>query len=321
MRLDIPRGRAAVTAHAPTVASYLLTAILLALALSFAPYLLSGGNLNTQLTFAAFIGLAALGQTLVVLAGGIDLSVPWVVAFGAIQLGNFGDLPGGAAIVLIVVLGGLIGMANGVGVVALGVSPIIMTIAVGGLVQGYLLEFGRGNLYSAVPELANTIVTSSIGPVPLIVVVWGILACATGAVLSKTIVGRRIYAVGTNDRTARLSGINVPGTRVLTYVISGAMAAFTGVLLAGYLGAAYPTIGEPYLFGSIAAVLLGGAAIEGGRGSYWGTIAGTLTITLLGALTPVLGLNQGELRMVYGLVILIGLYMARGGLLLASNRR
>jgi ribose transport system permease protein len=312
-------SRQSLSSHAPTLGGWLLTLLFVLVAAIFAPYLLSGGNLETQLTFATIIGLAALGQTLVILAGGIDVSVPWVLAFGAIELGNFSRLPEVPAVILIVLLGGLIGLANGVGVVKLGVSPIIMTLAVGGVVQGLLLEFGRGNLYSDVPPIVHGFVTSTVGPLPLTAIVWVVLAVAVGAMLSRTVVGRGIYAVGTNDRTARLSGISVAATRVLTYVASGAMAAFAGILLAAYLGAAYPTIGADYLFGSIAAVLLGGAAIEGGRGSYWGTIAGTLTLTLLTALTPVLGLPQGGLKVVYGAVIIVGLYLARGGLLVASR--
>jgi ribose transport system permease protein len=321
MRASSYLNRSSLASHAPTFAGYLLTLILLLTAAIFAPYLLSGGNLETQLTFATFIGLAALGQTLVILGGGIDLSVPWVLAFGAIELGNFSGLPDVLAIVLIVALGGLIGLANGFGVVELGVPPIIMTLAVGGVVQGFLLEFGRGNLYSDVPPLVHTVVTSSVGPLPVAAIIWGLLAVAIGAVLSRTVLGRSIYAVGTNYRTARLSGISVASTRTLTYVVSGAIAAFDGILLAGFLGAAYPTIGADYLFESIAEVLLGGAAIEGGRGSYWGTIAGTLTLILLTALTPVLGVTQGALKVVYGVVILAGLYLARGGLLIASRGR
>jgi ribose transport system permease protein len=316
VRLRLNRDKLA--SHAPTLASYLLTLILVTIGVAFAPYLLSRGNLDTQLVFAAFIGIAALGQTLVILGGGIDLSVPWVLAFGAIQLGNFAGLPPWLAIALVIAFGCLIGVLNGLGVVVLGVSPIIMTLAVGGLVQGYLLETGRGNLYSVVPDLASKLASSSLGPIPFAVVIWAVLALATGLLLSRTITGRRIYAVGTNDRTARLSGVNVSATRVLTYVVSGGTAAFAGILLAGYLGAAYPTIGAPYLFGSIAAVLLGGVAVEGGHGSYWGTIAGALTLTLLSALTPVLNLSQGGLKVIYGAIILGGLYLARLGLRLAS---
>jgi ribose transport system permease protein len=122
--------------------------------------------------------------------------------------------------------------------------------------------------------------------------------------------------VGSNDTVARLSGINVARVRVITYCIAGASSVFTGVLLAGYIGRAYLAMGAPYLFASIAAV--GGASILGGRGTYWGTVAGALTLTLLSAMLPLFNLTDPAIDIVYGLVILLGVYLSRLGPRLAG---
>jgi ribose transport system permease protein len=305
--------------HQATVSAYALCAALFAIGTLHSPGFASQSSIRQMLVFASFIGFAALGQTLVILAGGLDLSVPWLMAFGGVQLSHFAaaGVPGPLAIVLVIVAGSAIGLLNGAGVAWLRIAPIVMTLAVGGLVQAYLLAIGllksEGN---KVPAAAVDLASSRLGPVPVIALVWAAVALATGALLARTVLGRRLYASGANSVVAELSGVDVARTRLVTYVVSGGASAFAGIVLSGYVGTTYLDIGGPYLFTSIAAVIVGGASILGGRGTYWGTVAGALTLTVLSAMLPLFHLSDAGLKIVYGTVILAGVWFSthwRGG--------
>lgn len=299
-----------------TIAAYGLCAILFAIATIHSSGFASTSNIRQLLVFASFIGFAALGQTLVVLAGGLDLSVPWLMAFGGLQLSNWTThgMSGVLGIVLVVAVGALIGLANGYGVAWLRVPPIVMTLAVGGLVQAYLMSIGQLNSSgNQAPQIAVDIATKRLGPIPVVALVWLLFAIGTGVLLARTAFGRRIYATGGSDVVATLSGVNVKRVRLLTYVLSGAAAAFGGIVLSGYVGSTYLDIGAPYLFASIAAVIVGGASILGGRGTYWGTVAGALTLTVLSAMLPLFHLSTADLEIVYGVVILVGVGLSRLG--------
>lgn len=276
----------------------------------------SASNLRQLVVFASFVGIAAIGQTFIIVAGGLDLSVPWVFAFGGIQLSMLTNdgMPGIAALILVVALGALIGAVNGFGVTWLKVAPIVMTLAVGGLVQAYLLAVGllksQGN---SAPQIAQSLATSRWGQVPVAGVIWIVLAIAAAGLLQRSTVGRDIYASGASDVVAYLSGVNVRRTRLLTYVVGGAASAFAGIMLSGYLGSTYVDIGSPYLFSSIAAVVVGGASILGGSGTYWGTFFGALTLTALSAVLPLFHLSDAQLKIAYGLVILGGVWVSTAG--------
>jgi len=299
-----------------TIAAYALCAVLFAIATIHSSGFASASNVRQLLVFASFVGFAALGQTLVVLAGGLDLSVPWLMAFGGIQLSSWAasGTSGVLGIVLVVLVGAAIGLLNGFGVAWLRVPPIVMTLAVGGLVEAYLMTIGQlkssGN---QVPQVAVDIATKRAGPIPVVALVWLGFAIAASILLSRTALGRRIYATGASEVVATLSGVNVRLVRLLTYVLSGAAAAFAGIVLSGYVGSTYLDIGAPYLFTSIAAVIIGGASILGGRGTYWGTVAGALTLTVLSAMLPLFNLSSADLEIVYGIVILLGVALSRFG--------
>jgi ribose transport system permease protein len=302
--------------HQATLSAYVLCAVLFVVGVLHSSGFGSQSNIRQMLVFASFIGFAALGQTLVILAGGLDLSVPWLMAFGGVQLshGSASGIPGLLAIVLVVLAGTLIGAVNGVGVAKLRIAPIVMTLAVGGLVQAYLLAVGllksEGN---QVPAAAVDLASNRIGPVPVVALVWLVAAIGVGVLLARTALGRGIHAVGASDVVADLSGIDVGRTRLITYAISGGASAFAGIVLSGYVGTTYLDIGGPYLFTSIAAVIVGGASILGGRGTYWGTVAGALTLTVLSAMLPLFHLSDAGLKVVYGVVILAGVWLSTSG--------
>ena len=257
---------------------------------------------------AAFVGIVGLGQTFVIIGGGIDLSLPWVLNCSAILLtlmANSQNLPLLWIAPLLLAGGAAIGLINGIGVAFFGVPAIIMTLATNVILQGLILVYTGGSPTPAAPTLIQFLAVGRLGPIPVIALIWAALAAIAWVLLSKAAFGRHLYALGTSREVAEYSGVPTLRTTILTYTISGLTAATAGMLLTGYSGQAYLGMGDPYLFTSIAAVAIGGASILGGSGHYIGTIAGALVLTILSGLLPALNLSSGALLVVYGVVILL----------------
>jgi len=322
MSAFLSRNRLIVLAYAGMVLLLLVTAL-------FSPGFLSASNMRSTVVLAAFVGIVAFGQTFVIIGGGIDLSVPWVLNSAAIIMTL---LCGGQTLPLAwvapLVLGGgaLVGLINGVGVARFGVPPIIMTLATNVILQGLILVVTGGSPTPSAPDLIKFLSVGRIGPIPVIALIWlGFTLLAT-LLLSKAAFGRHLYALGTSATVAEFSGVPTARTTILTYVISGLSAAVAGMLLTGYSGQAYLGMGDAYLFTSIAAVAIGGASILGGSGHYLGTVAGAMVLTILMGLLPALNLSSGALLVVYGAVILITVsigseaFAGIGGRLRRKNR-
>ena len=288
--------------------AYIGMVVLLLVTATFSPGFLSESNLRSTVILAAFVGIVALGQTFVIIGGGIDLSIPWVLNSAAILMTLLcvgQDLPLIWVAPLILCAGAMIGLINGVGVAVFGVPPIIMTLAANVILQGLILVYTGGSPTPSAPNLIKFLSVGRIGPLPVIGFIWAALAIVASVMLSKAAFGRHLYAVGTSATVAEFSGVPVARTTILTYVTSGLTAALAGMLLTGYSGQAYLGMGDSYLFTSIAAVAIGGASILGGSGHYLGTIAGALVLTILTGLLPALNLSSGALLIVYGAVILL----------------
>ena len=299
--------------HRAILLAYLGMIVLLALTSFFSPGFLAGSHLRTLTVLAAFIGIVALGQIFVIIGGGIDLSLPWVLNCAAILMtliakGQDGPLLW--VIPLLLVAGAFIGAINGIGIAVFGVPPIIMTLAVNVILQGGILVYTGRTPPATAPQLVQFLAVGRIGPIPVVAVIWLILAVAASFLLSKTAFGRQLYAVGTSAAVAEFSGVPIVRTSVLAYTLSGFTAALAGMLLTGYSAQAYLGMGDPYLFTSIAAVAIGGASILGGSGHYIGTIAGAFVLTILTGLLPALNLSNGALLIVYGVVILVTVSLA-----------
>lgn len=299
--------------HRTILLAYLAVLALLALTSLFSPGFLSPTHLRSIAVLAAFIGIVALGQTFVIIGGGIDLSVPWVLNSAAVLVTLIAagqNAPLIWAIPLLLAAGAGVGLLNGVGIAAFGVPPIIMTLAVNVILQGAILVYTGGSPPAVSPPLIQFLAVGRIWSVPVIVLIWLALALIASLILSKTAFGRHLYALGTSATVAEFSGLPTMRTALLTYTLSGFTAALAGMLLTGYSGQAYLGMGDPYLFTSIAAVAIGGASILGGSGHYLGTIAGALVLTILTGLLPALNLSSGALLIVYGAVILVTVSLA-----------
>jgi ribose transport system permease protein len=275
------------------------------------PGFASSGSVEAILTVASFVGFVAAGQTFVILVGGIDLSVPWVlnaaaVLFATSSLGHNGRAL--LAIALALGLGLAVGFINGVAVAYLAVPAVVMTLAMNGIMQGLTLGVSKGLTCAscgsyAPPAIQNIYHTKALG-IPTGLVLWLGITILVGLVLSVTTFGRRIYATGNNPLAAYLSGVRVRGVTVVLYMLSGMFAALAGIALVAYGGQPSLGMGDPYLFQSIAAAVIGGVSILGGRGHYFGTVAGAITLVALITLLQAENMPEYGRSIVYGVTIL-----------------
>jgi ribose transport system permease protein len=289
---------------------YTLVAVALVASWITVPRFLSTGHLTSMSITAAYIGIIAIGQTLVLLLGGIDLSVPYALNMAAIILVQLQESGYSAASDFIIVLlfGIGVGLANGLGVAVLNISPLVMTLGMNSILQGAALVYSKGNPLGQLPAFVTTLSTGLTGGWPNVVFLWTALAVVVTLVLVLTRFGRNIYSIGANRRASELSGLPVKRTIVAAYTVSGLSAALAGVLLAGYTGQAYLGMGDSYLLPSIAVVVIGGTSIFGGKGSYVQTVAGVLMITVITSALVTVGVTEAERDVLYGGIILVMAY-------------
>jgi ribose transport system permease protein len=292
------------------VFAWALMVLLFIIVSIFEPGFRSGSNVRSIVDQSMILGVVALGQTLVILARGIDLSVPAVMGVAGVVLTQNGTATGEVlkSLVIIIAVAIGVGLLNGVSVAVLRAPAIIVTLATNTLTLGALLVTTSGagtQSGGAVPKIFRTLATGDVGPFPISGIVWLVIALIATAVLSGMRFGRHIYAVGNNPLAARMSGVSVTRTVIGCYVISALCAALGGLLLAGYLNQTFPNMGATYLFTSIAVVLIGGASILGGSGHYLGTVAGALTLSILGGVLAILNLGPAYLRILYGVLIFV----------------
>jgi ribose transport system permease protein len=302
-----------------------LVALLLALALFLLGGVIRPGFVNVNqavniLRLASLLGIVAAGQTLVIISGGegIDLSVASVVTLGAILTFRFSNgqdtlLLWGVAVAL--AAGAAIGLINGLGVVFLRIPPLVMTLGMAGVVQGLVLVVTQGDLRGGTPPLLARLISRNFLGLPGSAYIWLVLALIMWLLLERSVYGKQLFAVGVNRVTARLSGVNVPLIVIVTYTLSGALAALGGVALLGFTQRVFLSLGVPYLFPSIAAVVVGGTVLAGGKGSYWGTMTGALVLTLINSLLTAMRLSEAYQLMILGgtLVVLISIYGRQRG--------
>jgi ribose transport system permease protein len=284
--------------------------VLLLLGSLYSRNFLSPEYLLQQLKVASFLGVIATGMMLVILLGQIDLSVPWVVTTGAMMacaVASFGTVGVVLSVPVGILCGALLGLLNGVCVAYLRIPSMIITLATNAVAQGLMVVYSGG--FSprdfASPPMRYLATGYAIPNVPNAVLVWAIIGAATVFLLTRTTFGRAVYGIGNRERAAYLSGIDTRRVVMTAFAISGGLAAFGGVLLGGYASKAAQSMGDAYLLPSIAAVVLGGTSILGGRGTYLGTVAGVILITLLQSILSVMQMPEFGRQIIYGLVIVV----------------
>jgi ribose transport system permease protein len=187
--------------------------------------------------------------------------------------------------------------------------PLVMTMAMGSVIQGLTLIYTEGQPKGRTAELLQAIGTGRTLDIPHILIAWIVIAAIAIILLSKTKWARLLYGIGENDLTARLSGARTKVIRMIIYGLSGAISALAGLFLLGYTGTAYLDIGSKYVMPSVAAVVIGGVSMEGGKGKYAGVIAGAIVLTTLSSILVSLNTGEGGRQIVYGMVLLILLAM------------
>ena len=297
-----------------------LIALLVAAALFILGSLIRPGFSNLGLNIlrlAAFLGILASGQTLVIISGGegIDLSIGAMSTLGAILCygiinGSDGRMFLGLGVALGV--GALIGAFNGIGIAYLRVPPLVMTMGMYGVVFGLIRAVTQGELTGkASPLMSKLIAKPLVFNIPGIVFIWLVLAILMWFVLQRTRYGKHLFAVGVNRVTSHLSGVRVKWIVVLTYMLCSMLAAFSGFIYLGYYEHVFLNTGVDPTMPAIAAVVMGGTLLSGGIGSYWGTMAGALVLQLITSFLTTVNIPEHMRSIVYG-VLLLGLLAAYG---------
>jgi ribose transport system permease protein len=300
--------------HKSIILSYAIAMLLLLLVSAIRPGFLEVSSLQNLAINAAVLGFVALGQTFVILIGGIDLSIPWTLTSTAMFLTLFAGEPGmNLSLLICALLAGsaLIGVINGLAVSYLELSPVIVTLAMNSILAGALLAYTKGKPGSAAPQSIQFIAKGDLFGVPVILLIWMLFILLTLVLLSYSTLGRRIYAVGNSVNSAFFSGVNVHLIRIVIYGISGFGAGLAGIITTGRVGQAYLGMGDAYLFQSVAAVAVGGASIMGGKGHYIGTVAGAFILTILAGIIPAFRMPASAQQIIYGIVVLISVILAR----------
>jgi len=263
------------------------------------------------LMLASLLAFATLGQTLVVILGGLDLAIPGYIIVGAFVASN---LAGGAdwspwlAVLTTVGLCGIVGAFVGFVSYRYSIQPLVLTLGVSAALTGGTLFLADSDLSWSPPESMRQltgVTSTTFGlPVPPLIIIVILLAILLWLFLTRTATGRRLYATGTNVRAAGLTGIRTGAMWTSVFAMSGISSGLAGMLLASFTSGWSAAIGEPYLFTGLAAVLLGGTTFGSIRGSYTRTVLGALILTLLSTIVLSSGLNDGQSRIIYGLVII-----------------
>ena len=277
---------------------------------------ISGANIKAILLFSAFLGIACVGQTLVALMGGLDLSIPFMIGasnIGLLYVIGLG-VPSWVALGIILVIGGAIGFLNGLLSYRLQGQALILTLGMGFAVAGLtqiLTSIGSaysGNVFGTVPDWLRNFAAmngETFGlALPPTILFWVVLAVIVIVGLRYSAFGRHIYALGGNRRSAKLIGISEFKYWTIAYTISGAFAALTGSLLLGWSGGGFIGVGDQYLFTTLAAVVIGGTSLLGGYGGYGFTVIGVLVLQVLTAFLIGIGLKYEWQQFIFGLLIL-----------------
>jgi ribose transport system permease protein len=302
---------AVVAANFTSALPYILVPALFILSVIFIPGYFSKASIISLLIFASLLGLSSLGQTMTIIAGGIDLSIPAVIGLSDIIVTQLyyqhWSLP--VIFLAIAALAILIGTISAIASVLLRVHSLITTFGMSLIVSGIALEWSNGATTGLVPGWLTSSV-SVIGktgpiPVPAIIFVWAVGSVLAVFFMNRTRIGRETYALGANAVAARLATVRSTWVQVVVFSISALCAAMVGIFLAGYSGIPDPTVGEPYFFQTITAVVIGGTSLLGGRGGYLRTVLGALIVAELTTLLVGVGFNASFQELALGIIVIL----------------
>lgn len=268
-------------------------------------------SIVSLLVIASFLGIASIGQTLTILLGGIDLSIPAIIGLANVLTVRWygAGLPFPLVVVLVVAIAMALGALSGILSRVLNAHPLLVTLAGSFMILGAVLVYTEGQTVGTVPDYLQWAVSpagrTGFLPLPPIVVIWFLLTILIVVLEQRSVLGRLLFASGSNERAAHLALVPVTAVWATTFALSAGAAAVAGILLAGFSGAADANVGQPYLFQTVAAVVIGGTSLLGGSGSYGRTFAGTLLITLLTTFLIGLGYSERVQQIMLGILIIL----------------
>ena len=280
------------------------------------PDYMSWGSVRTLLLLSALLGIPSIGQTGVIMIGGIDLSIPAIIGLADVavtELAGYG-LPFWQTALIVIAASVVIGLINGGLSLVLSVHPLVVTLATGYIILGGVLAWTHAQYTGTVPGWLVTAssVGGHVGPIPLpgSVLLWIVLIAAFLFLEAMTVWGKRFYAAGANRQAARLALARPDRIWLSTFVVSALCAAICGVLYAGFSGEADANVGQALLFQTVTAVVVGGTSLLGGRGGVGRTVGGALIVTELGTLLIGVGLGAPVQQIFLGglMVVLVALY-------------
>ena len=277
------------------------------------PFFLSRSNLLNILIMTAVNGILAVGITFIIVSGGIDLSVGTVMTFSSVIVGvcltNLG-LPLPIGMLCGILAGTLCGFVNGVNIAYLGLPPFIATLGMMNITKGLnLVVTDTRPIYFTKTPVFTQYATMPVFGIPLGAIVFFCCAGIAAFILSRTIIGRYCYSIGSNEEATRLSGINTNKWKVAIYSMSGAFCGVAGIVIASRVSSAQPSVGPGYELDAIAAAVIGGASLSGGQGSILGTVIGAFIITVLTNGLRVMAVPQQWQMIITGLIIIGAVYL------------
>ncbi len=305
-------GRVSQFIAQPSVIVWLSAAALTVVARFVSKEFLMPRHLLIILRQASGLGILAMGQTIVMFTGGVDLSNGMVVTLvnvvAATMLSGSDDLivP---VIIIALGIGAVVGAANGLIVTKLRISPFVGTLGTYSILRGAAYVYTNGAPKGAVSPFLRFIGNGYVGIVPTTVVAWVGITVIVIVVINNIPFGRYLFAVGSNPRTARLSGVRVHAVTGTAYVLSGIISSAAGLLMLGYIGTGSLSLGDDYNLNSLAAAVLGGTPLTGGAGSLVGSAGGTMFLSVLFSLLRFLGLEFRNQLIVHGAVLIVALFL------------
>ncbi|GAB2879337.1 ABC transporter permease [Streptomyces mayteni] len=282
------------------------------------PYFFTYDNFISILFSTVVIGTLAVGTTFVIISAGIDLSIGTGMALCAVMSGVFlvnAGLPLAVGVLATILFGGFMGLVNGVNVAVLRIPPFIATLAMMLVAEGLALVVSDSTpIYFTDVSGYGDISTGHLVPgvdIPNAVLVLLVIAAVAGVLLTKSVLGRYTYSIGSNEEATALSGIDVRRWKIVIYTFAGLFTGLAGVLISARLGSAQPATGMGYELQAIAAVVIGGTSLSGGKGSIVGTLIGALIISVLNNGLQIMSIPQEWQNVILGCVILLAVYTDR----------
>lgn len=311
--VDTPERRSLQRLNIPPAAIvWIAVVLLLVVAGAVSGSFLQPTHLLNVARQASALGILAIGQTFVLITGGIDLSNAMVVTLVNVVAATMlrgSDEELGIVLLVTLLIGTIAGLVNGTLITKLKVPPLVVTLGMFSILQGAAYVYTDGAPRGDISPSLEFVGTGFVGPVPTAVIFWVVLTIVSAVILRRTVYGRQLYSVGGNEKASRLSGIHTSRVIVLAYIVSGLMAAIAGLILSGYVGTGTLTLGDGRNLDSIAAAVVGGTSLSGGSGSVIGAAGGALFLALLFSFLRFIGWPYTIQLIAQGLILAIAVYL------------